>query len=406
MRPRPLPGFRDFAPPELAFRRWIEEAWHQASRRAGFEEFDGPVLESLELFTGKSGEEIVSQLYAFTDKGDRKVTLRPEMTPTLARMIGARAGGLPKPIKWYCIQQFFRYERPQRGRGREFFQWNLDVVGASEAGADAEAMAVALDGLRRLGLGSDDLVLRLNDRRFLDRMLLRLDVEPGQTAAVLAAIDKLERDPAAADGLREELGAERSRELLGWCERMPVEEAEELGPVLEACRDYGLDGYLEPDFRIVRGLDYYTGPVWEIFARGLELRALAGGGRYDELIAALGGPKLPALGFGMGDVVLGQLLADRGLLPEAPPRVEVFVVSIGPEMQGPARQVVARLRRAGTSADASYRGAALVKALRAADQSGAQRAVLVGPDEWARGAVRVKELSSGQEREVALDDLA
>ncbi len=405
MRPRPLPGFRDFAPPELAFRRWIEEAWHQASRRAGFEEFDGPVLESLELFTGKSGEEIVSQLYAFTDKGDRRVTLRPEMTPTLARMIGARAGGLPKPIKWYCVQQFFRYERPQRGRGREFFQWNLDVVGASEAGADAEAMAVALDALRRLGLGSDDLVLRLNDRRFLDRMLLRLDVEPGQTPAVLAAIDKLERDPAVADVLRKELGAERSRELLGWCERMPVEEAEELGPVLEACRDYGLDGYLEPDFRIVRGLDYYTGPVWEIFARGLELRSLAGGGRYDELIAVLGGPKLPALGFGMGDVVLGELLREKGLAPPAQPRVQAVVIAVGPEMLQPARQVLRRLRDQGVAAECAYGPLKLGKALRAADQAGARRAVLVGPDEWAEDSVRVKDLASGEERIVRLDDL-
>ncbi len=400
-----LTGFRDFYPENMAVRRAIELAWHQASRRAGFQEFDGPVLEPLELFTLKSGAEIEAQLYAFSDKGDRRVALRPEMTPTLARMVGARASALPKPIKWYCVPQFFRYERPQRGRGREFFQWNIDVIGASEAAADAEAMAVALDALRILGLGEQDVVLRVNDRRFLRRMLESIDVAEGQEAEVLGWIDKLERDSAAPKRLEELLGEKRSGELLGWCERMPLDRAHELESVLDACRDYGIEAYVEPDFKIVRGLAYYTGLVWEIFDREGRLRSVAGGGRYDGLIAELGGPDLPALGFGMGDVVLRELLALKGLEPEAPARVEAYVVAIGPEMLRPAREVLLRLRERGVAADAPYGTPRLGKALKAADASGARRAILVGPEEWAQGAVRVKDLASGQEQMVRLEDL-
>ena len=189
MRFKALTGFRDFYPAEMARRRWIEGAWQLASRTAGFEEWDGPVLESFELIAAKSGDEIEGQLYAFADKGDRKVALRPEMTPSLARMVGARAGGLPKPIKWYCVPQFFRYERPQRGRGREFFQWNVDVIGSDEPAADAEVIAVALDGLRRLGLGPDDLCVRINDRRFLRRMLRDLDGGESDEAETLGCLD-------------------------------------------------------------------------------------------------------------------------------------------------------------------------------------------------------------------------
>ena len=400
-----LTGFRDFYPEKMAVRRAIELAWHQASRRAGFQEFDGPVLESLELFTAKSGEEIEGQLYAFSDKGDRRVALRPEMTPTLARMVAARANSLPKPIKWYCVPQFFRYERPQRGRGREFFQWNIDVIGASEAAADAEAMAVALDALRILGLGERDVVLRVSDRRFLRRMLRSIDVEEVQESEVLGWIDKLERDATAAKRLEEILGQKRAGQISAWCERMPLDQAPELEEVLGACRDYGIEAFVEPDFKIVRGLAYYTGPVWEIFDRAGELRAVAGGGRYDGLIAELGGPDLPALGFGMGDVVLRELLQRKGLEPEPAARVEVFVVPVGPEMLKPAREVLLRLRERGVSADAPYGSPKLSKALKAADLSGARRAVLVGPDEWAQGAVRVKDLASGDERSVRLEDL-
>jgi histidyl-tRNA synthetase len=405
MRFKALAGFRDFYPPELAARRWIEAAWHRASRQAGFEEWDGPPLESLDLFTAKSGDEIVEQLYVFDDKGGRTVSLRPEMTPTLARMVAARAGGLPKPIKWYCVPQFYRYERPQRGRLREFYQWNVDVIGSSEIAADAEAIAVAIDALRALGLSENEIVVRVSDRRLLERMLEPFELEAKRTGEVLACLDKLERDADAPARLEKILGRHRCESLLGWCARFPLPQAPELEELLAACEDFGIGGFLEPDFRIVRGLAYYTGPVWEIFDKGRALRSIAGGGRYDDLIELMGGPSLPALGFGMGDVVLGQLLRERKLVPDAPPRIEVVVVPIGDEMQGPARRVVRRLRERGVAADAPYAPAKLLKVLQAAESAGATRAVIVGPDEWAEDSVVVRDLSAREDRVVRLEDL-
>jgi histidyl-tRNA synthetase len=400
-----LPGFRDFDPAAMAVRRWIESAWHEASRRAGYQEWDGPALESLELFTAKSGQEIAEQLYAFTDKGGREVTLRGEMTPTLARVIVARAGGLPKPIKWYCVPQFFRHERPQRGRLREFYQWNVDVIGPSEPGSDAEVIAVALDALRILGLGPEEVVVRLSDRRLLRRKLRGLDIGAEEEAEVSGCIDKLERDRAAADRLRHRVGDARASEILGWCETFPLDGADELQGVLEACEDLGIGEYVVPDFHIVRGLAYYTGPVWEIFGRQEKLRSVAGGGRYDELVSSFGGPDLPALGFGMGDVVLGELLQERGRIPPPPPRIDVYVVPIGESMLGATRRVLRRLRDRGVRADAPFSPVRVGKALRAADQAGATRAVLVGPDEWGEGSVRVRDLGSGDEQVVSLDAL-
>ncbi len=405
MKFQTLPGFRDFFPEAMARRRAIEAAWHAAARAAGFVEFEGPVLEPLELYTAKSGEEVVRQLYAFEDQGGRRVAMRPEMTPSLARMIGARAGALPKPIKWYSVAQFFRYERPQRGRGREFVQWNVDIVGASEPAADAEAIAVALDGLARLGIGARDVVVRLSDRRLLARVLDRLEVEAALRPEVVATLDKIERDRRARARLETLLGEPRARELMADCTRFPLEQATELAAVLDACRDFGLAEALEPDLRIVRGLAYYTGVVWEVFARGHALRAVAGGGRYDGLIAALGGPPLPALGFGMGDMVLAELLAALGRLPEAPPRLAVYVVPVSEAQIAPARALLARLRRRDLAADMPYRPLKLGKALKAAARAGARHAVIVGAEEWAEGCVRLKDLERGEERVLSCEAL-
>ena len=388
----------------MAYRRWIEAAWHEASRRAGYEEWDGPVLESLDLYTAKSGEEIAKQLYAFTDKGEREVTLRGEMTPTFARVMASRAASLKKPIKWYCVPQFFRYERQQRGRLREFYQWNVDLVGPVEPMADAEVMAVAVEGLRLLGLGPSEVVLRLSDRRLLRRKLGSLDIGEEDEAFVTACIDKLERDRAAATRLEERLGASRAGQILEWCSAFPGD-GDEVTEILEACEEFGISEYTCADFRVVRGLAYYTGPVWEIFAREEKLRSVAGGGRYDELIASFGGPDLPALGFGMGDVVLGELLRALGKTPPAQPRVDVYVVPIGNEMLGAARRVLRRLRDRGVRAESPYTALRVGKAMKAADQVGAARVVLVGPDEWADGNVKVRDLTSGAEQTVRLDDL-
>jgi histidyl-tRNA synthetase len=405
MRFQALPGFRDFFPDDLAVRRWIESAWHRASRAAGFEEIDGPVLEALELFTAKSGPEIAGQLYAFTDKGGREVALRPEMTPTLSRMVAARGAGLPKPIKWYSVPEFYRYEKPQRGRLRAFYQWNVDIFGSDDPAADAEAIAVALDALRLLGLAADDVVVRMNDRRFIARVMGELEVSESDQAEVLGLVDKLERDRGAAQRLDDKLGARRADALKALCADLPLARAPELGAVIEAANDLGVTSPIEPDFRIVRGLAYYTGPVWEIFDRGRELRSVAGGGRYDKLVAALGGPELSALGFGMGDAVLGELLAEKKLLPAKLPRIEVAVLPVTPELAGAARRIVARLRAKGVAAESPYGTPRLAKALKAADAAGAARALIVGPEEWKDRLVVDRDLKTGAERRVSADQL-
>jgi histidyl-tRNA synthetase len=236
--------------------------------------------------------------------------------------------------------------------------------------------------------------------------LRELELAPEQDADVLAIIDKLERDRSAGERLEALLGAARAKVIQGYCESFPLARAPELEGVLDACRDYGIGAALVPDFRIVRGLAYYTGPVWEIFDSGRELRAVAGGGRYDGLIGAMGGPDLPALGFGMGDAVLGELLAAKGLVPTTPPRVDVVVVPVTAELAGAARQLVAKLRARGTAAEAPYGTPRIGRALKAADAAGAKRVVIVGPDEWKDGNVTVKDLQSGTETVVRAESLS
>ncbi len=386
---RALPGFRDFYPEEMALRRHVENAWHAAARAAGFEEVDGPPLESLELLKAKSGEAIVEELYAFTDKGGREVALRAELTPTVARMIAARAAALKKPVKWYAVPQLFRYQRQQRGRLKEHIQWNVDIFGAGEIGADAELLWVAIDALRRLGLGPEDVCVRANHKTLAERKLRDLGCE--DLEAGLKLIDKDLLDPEKAKGV---LDAKAVAELKHWLDDPSGEDLADLRAALE---DYGIAPYLVVDKRIVRGLAYYTGLVWEIFDRKKSLRAVAGGGRYDTLIERLHGPALPALGFGMGDVVLSELLKDLGKLPPGPPRIDVLVVPIGDEMLAPARQVVRKLRLAGERAEAPFAAMKVTKAFQAAEASGATRVVLVGPDEWREGKVKVKDLRSREE---------
>jgi histidyl-tRNA synthetase len=398
-----LPGFRDFYPEEMARRRHVERAWHAASEAAGFEEIDGPPLESLDLFKAKSGNEIVEQLYTFKDKGDRWVALRAELTPTLARMVGAKAASLRKPIKWYSVPQLFRYERRQRGRLREHIQWNVDVVGASELASDAEVLGVALDGLRRLGLTEEHVYVRVSHRSIVENKIRDLGFADDSVEVLLRLIDKgLVQVEAAMliAGKQKELA-----ELTRWLAE-PTEPEGELAEFLAVCADYGLKDYLTVDKTIVRGLAYYTGTVWEIFDRGRTLRAVAGGGRYDKLVERLGGPSMPALGYGMGDVVLSELLKDLNLLPKAAPRVDALVVAIGEEMLGPARTVVRRLRDAGVRAEAPYAPVKVGKALKLADAAGARRAFLVGPNEWKDGTVKVRDLASGEETTVSVEALA
>ena len=417
-----LPGFRDFYPEEMVLRKHIFAVWREVAERYGFVEYDGPPLEPLDLYVRKSGEEIVGQLYRFTDQGGRDVALRPEMTPSFARMVGARAAGLPKPIRWFSIPQLFRYERPQKGRLREHFQLNLDIVGEAGDLADAEIVAAAVDMLRGFGLGSEDFVARISDRELIGGLLAMHGVRADGMGSAFAALDKLDREsPEWVVARLTAAGADESgaRELLeladvelgALLERTGADErtraaGDRLGRILEHLAAFGLGDFVRFDPSLVRGLAYYTSTVFELWDRRGEFRAICGGGRYDRLLAAVGGPDLPALGFGMGDVVLSELLKARDLLPRDRGAVEDYVVCVGAEQLNEALRVVHRLRDRGRRVTYDFAQRSVGRQFKAANQSGADRTIVVGPDEVARGEVLVREMSSGEERSLPLESLA
>ena len=409
MQGKALPGFRDFYPEDLSLRNHLFATWRSVAGRYGFEEYDGPPLESLEMYTKKSGEEIVQQLYSFRDKGDRDVALRPEMTPTLARMVAARAQALKKPIRWFSIPQLFRYERQQRGRLREHFQLNMDIIGESGPLADAELMAAAVDIMRALGLGPGDVQLRVSDRRLLKALLAARGVTDAQLPSAFAVIDRSERVPKnvleemlreSGFGSREsgavfEVAALRGPAAL----KAAGEAAEPLGQAVQALEQMGLGEFVQVDLTIVRGLAYYTGIVWELFDAQKELRAIAGGGRYDRLL------ELPALGFGMGDVVLGELLKERGLVPKASIELGAFLIAVGGDDLPVVLQLAHALREGGIAVEYGLRHTGVRKQLELAAARGAARAVIVGPDERAEGVAVVRDLRTGTEAKVPIRQL-
>jgi histidyl-tRNA synthetase len=422
-----LPGFRDFPPEDLALRSHIQEAWRRVSRRYGFQEYDGPPLEPLDLYTEKSGAEIVGQLYTFTDKGGREVALRPEMTPSLARILGERSRGMGKPIRWFSTPQLFRYERQQRGRLREHFQWNADIVGEDDVSADAEVLALAIDGLRELGLSNDDFRARVSDRRLLRQVLLAQGVPEDRLPAAFGVIDKIERMPREKarstflteaklgstetdsllellDASNEESGLEAVRDRFAAHDEVGAE-LERVSIYIDVLRAMGLGAYVAVDLRIVRGLAYYTGIVFELFDVKGDLRAICGGGRYDRLLELVGGEPLPAVGFGMGDVVLAELLAQRSLLPAYARTLDYFVVAVSAEQRSEALRITHALRDRGHSVAYAFKDQGVTKQLKAASREGAREVLIVGPDELARGCVVVKDMGSGGEREIALAEL-
>jgi histidyl-tRNA synthetase len=410
-----LPGFRDFYPDEFAARAFILDGWRDVARRFGFVEYDGPPLESLDLYTKKSGEEIVGQLYNFTDKGGREVALRPEMTPTFARMVGARANAMRKPVRWFSVPQLFRYERQQKGRLREHFQLNVDIVGEQDVSADAELIAVAVECMRVFGLGPDDVRARVSDRRLLHGILASLGVRDDATPAVFAVIDKLDRQPR--DVSREKLAAAglspgATDQLLELQKldsvaalRAAFGSDKPVGATLDTLERLlghldalGVAPWVDVDLTIVRGLAYYTGTVFELFdARG-EFRAICGGGRYDNLLASLSDVDLPALGFGMGDVVLGELLKARGRLPAHAAALDYWVAYEDQSQQPDAMRVATTLRRQGSSVEYALRPQQLGKQLDAARKAGALAAVILRAD----GTMKRKELGSGAEEPFTL----
>ena len=365
----------------------------------------------------------MGQLYAFTDKGGREVALRPEMTPSLARILGDRSRGMSKPIRWFSIPQLFRYERQQRGRLREHFQWNADIVGEDDVAADAEVLALAIDGLRELGLGAEDFGARVSDRRLLREVLLAQGTDEQKLSAAFGVIDKIERMPPekSRDLLQSDagLGAQDADALLDLLGEGGLDGVrarfggrDEVGAELERVTKYvdalgamGLGAYVEVDLRIVRGLAYYTGIVFELFDAKRDLRAICGGGRYDRLLELVGGEPLPAVGFGMGDVVLGELLAERGLVPAYARSLDYFVVAVSAEQRGEALRIAHALRDRGSSVAYTLKEQGVAKQLKAADREGAREVLIVGPDELARGYVVAKDMGSGGEREIALAEL-
>ena len=350
-----LPGFRDFYPEPLPHpdvwsadaRQYIFDQWRKIARRYGFREYDGPPLEPLELFTTKSGEEIVGQLYNFKDKGDREISLRPEMTPTLARMVAAHERNYKKPIKWFAIPQLFRYERQQKGRLREHFQFNADLIGETDPAADAELIALLIDALRAFGLTAEDFVIRLSSRNAWQEFFKHGGGDHAHEYEFFQIIDKLERTPP--DESEKKLSAMNFSLAKVNAFIDAGQPTVELETILKNLAARGLKDFVKIDYQVIRGLAYYTGVVFEAFDRKGEFRAIAGGGRYNNLVKLISGGKvdLPALGFGMGDVVLLELLKARKLLPKFDAPMDVFVLIEDENLRADSLKLVSDLRGAG-----------------------------------------------------------
>ena len=416
-----LPGFRDFYPEQLATRNYLMSVWRDVARRYGFVEYDGPPLEPLELYTKKSGDEIVGQLYTFTDKGDRQVALRPEMTPTLARMVSAKAESMRKPIRWFSVPQLFRYERQQKGRLREHFQLNVDIVGEASVAADAELLAVAIDVMRALGLTPQDVRARVSDRRLLTALLSHVGVKKSELPAVFAAVDKAGREPRDVTLAKVEKAvsdAEARRGVGGILRNATnlaalanefadspkvVEEIGRMREYLGFLDALGVGDWVDFDLSIVRGLAYYTGKVFELFDAKGEFRAICGGGRYDDLLSTIGGVDLPALGFGMGDVVLTELLKARDLLPSAELGTEYWVAAEDESLLPEVMTVAGRLRAKARSVEYALKSQTLARQLKTASTAGVKNVVLLRRQDYANGNVTLKTLADGSERSVALD---
>ncbi len=417
----PPRGMRDFYPEDMAIRNAVFAAWREAARAAGFDEYDACVVEGLDLLKRKSGEEIVDQIYAFKDKSGRDLALRPEMTPTLARMVAARQGALSFPIKWSTVAQCFRYERTTRGRKREHYQWNLDIVGEPSPAAEIEIVAAAAAALRALGLDGRDVRVRFSSRALLAELLVGLGIAPEHHAATFLALDK--RGKIHDDEIRALLVAERLDAAA--CDKvfalLAIRSLDEAAALLTApaasaalrnleqflsfARAYGLADMLTFDISVIRGLAYYTGIVFEGFDTRGELRAIFGGGRYDNLLATVGGQPATGVGLGFGDVVIAELLADLGKTPDARTPWDVGVGFMQPEQQMTAMAVAAALRRRGERVDLALGTEKPRKFFQRVGNSAAQRAIFIGPDDVANGTVKIKVLADRTETEVALTAL-
>lgn len=412
----PPRGMRDFYPEEMALRNAIFSAWSQAALRFGFEPYDSCVVENLDLLKRKGGEEITTQLYTFKDKSERDLSLRAEMTPTLARMIVARENELAFPLKWFAIAQCFRYERMSRGRKREHYQWNLDIVGETSVAAEVEVVATALHALETLGLASGDLRVHVSSRALLSDLLAHLGIPREHHAATFLALDK-----------RGKIGDEEIVALLktNGLEDAHIESAfkvlaisslEDAAAILgSACpsvgqlqsffdlmRSYGLSDRVAFDITVIRGLGYYTGIVFEAFDTARSFRAIFGGGRYDNLLADLGGKPCTAVGLGFGDVVVAELLADRGKLPHPAAHRDLAVSFMEESQRAHALAVAQSLRKSGNSVDLALHPEKPRHFFGRTGKAGYRRAIYIGPDDVIRGSVRIKNLGDRSEEDLPL----
>ncbi len=416
-----LPGFREFYPDALARRNHVFRLWRQGARAFGFEEYDAPVLEPLDLYKAKSGDEIEQQLFSFTDKGGREVALRPEMTPTVCRLVGEKAATLKRPVKWFSIGEFYRYERAQKGRLRAFFQFNADIFGEPGPEAEIELIALLIQSFTAFGLTADDFCVRLSDRNLWFYYLEALGLGSDDIRGLLSAIDRHEK--MGDDAFKDQLPMQNAgfkAQVLSFLQVKSIEglekafagmKSEKLAARLTDWRKLlggleamGLAQFIQVDLGVVRGLAYYTGFVFEAFDRKGDLRALAGGGRYDDLVKKLGGPDLPAVGFAIGDVTTGILLEERGRMPAFVSAPDVYVVIDGGKGRLAAFAAIGELRAGGLRVEYPLKDAAFGKQFKAAAESGAKLALIYGGDELAKGVVKLRDLTARSEREVPLAD--
>ena len=416
---KPPRGTRDFYPDEMRVRNWLFDHFKAAAKSFGFEEYDAPILETEELYTRKQGEEITQQLYNFEDKGERKVTLRPEMTPSLARMVLAKANTLPMPLKWYSIPQCWRYERMQRGRLREHYQWNMDIWGSNGAEAEVELLCAIVNFFERIGINSTQVGIRVNNRKLLQHVLESAGINEEQFTPVCIIIDKMDKIPQEA--IEEQLRSlgltseniELIQSTLSLKDLKSINETldnenpglNELNQLWELAENYGITEWIEFDASVVRGLSYYTGTVFEAFDKGGTLRAICGGGRYNSLLSTFGGSDIPACGFGFGDVVIMELLSDLNLIPELPSGVDDIVFAMNEELRGAAMQVANKLRKNGRSVDLILEERKMKWVFKHAERSKAKTLVMITPNEWEQGKVRIKNLENKTEIDVNLEEI-
>lgn len=410
---RPIKGTRDFYPEDMAFRTWLYDQMKAASQKFGYQEYEAPILEPLELYAAKSGEELVKeQSFVFTDRGGDEITLRPELTPSLARMVAQKQRELIKPIRWWSFGPFWRYERPQKGRTREFFQWNIDLIGANSAYADAELVAVLVEFFRSIGLSSKQVVIKVNNRKLMEEQIKAIGFQADQIDGVYKLIDKLDKLPAdkwAVYG-EETLGLNKNQidQLRGLVnDRGLWQKSSELTEFFNAIKDFGISEYVDYDSAIIRGLAYYTGVVFEAKELQGNNRSICGGGRYDNLVGDVGGEPMGGIGFAMGDVVIGLVLEEYSLKPNLRPAPsEVLVTVFDTSLMSTSAKIATLIRSAGLKTELYPEVVKLDKQLKYANAQAIPLALVIGPDEANKNQVTVKDLRSGQQQTIEQAQIA